>query len=132
MNKGPVIVQLTVRISNEQIRDLLSTALEGGINYWADYEAGYTPQQEAMAKKLKGVWEGLPVYFIEDTEYKLVIKDMYESKAHELTYDRLRLGLVDMADKYPVHMQKLLTDEFDAETGDVFIQCCVFGDIIYG
>ena len=132
MNKGPVTVQLTVRISNEQIRDLLSAALEGGINYWADYEAGFTPDKEAMANKLRGVWEGLPVYFIEDPKYTLLIKDMYESKTHELTYERLRLGLVDMATKYPGHMQKLLTDEFDAETGDVFIQCCVFGDIIYG
>lgn len=132
MNKGPVTVQLTVRISNAQIRDLLSTALEGGINYWADYEAGFTPDKEAMAEKLSGVWEGLPVYFIEDPEYKIVITDMYASKTHELTYDRIRLGLVDMAAKYPGHMRNLLTEEFDAETGDVFIQCCLFGDVYYG
>jgi len=37
-----------------------------------------------------------------------------------------------MAEKYPRHFHNFLEENDDAETGDVFIQCCLFGEIVYG
>lgn len=43
----------------------------------------------------------------------------------------LKKGLEVMAKKYPRHTADFLTGNEDAETGDAFLQCCVFGDIWY-
>jgi len=37
-----------------------------------------------------------------------------------------------MAEKYPRHFANFAQEAEDAETGDVFIQCCVLGEIVYG
>jgi hypothetical protein len=41
-------------------------------------------------------------------------------------------GLQVMADKYPKHFADFMSEEDDCVTADVFLQCCLFGDIIYG
>jgi hypothetical protein len=125
-------VSTKVSITRDQIVDLLCCGLEGGINYWATYSAGFIPTPEEMDKYVEGVYSGLPVYAVGHPEYKLVIRDIETNKEHTLTLERLRLGLADMASKFPRHFMNLIQDDCDAETGDVFIQCCVFGDITYG
>jgi hypothetical protein len=37
-----------------------------------------------------------------------------------------------MADKYPRHIADILSENDDATTGDVFLQLCLFGDVVYG
>lgn len=134
MSKDNLHVEVTVkhRISTEQLRDLLSCALEGGINYWADYRAGYSPTKEELAQGPGGIWEGLPEYWFEHPDYKLLVNDRGEGKTLELTYSAMKLGLVDLANKYPHRILDIINDDMDAETGDVFIQCCLFGDVYYG
>ena len=128
----PYTVTTKVNITRDQIVDLLCYGLEGGINYWATYSAGFIPTPEEMAKYVDGVYSGLPVYDIGHPDYKLIIRDIETNKQHTLTLEKLRLGVADMASKYPRHFNSFIQDDPDAETGDVFIQCCVFGDIIYG
>lgn len=41
-------------------------------------------------------------------------------------------GLKIMAEKYPLHFDTFINESEDAITGDVFIQCCVFGEIVFG
>jgi hypothetical protein len=36
-----------------------------------------------------------------------------------------------MASKYPRHFADLLNDSADVNTANVFIECCLFGDVIY-
>jgi hypothetical protein len=51
-----------------------------------------------------------------------------------LTLDRAAIdrGLAIMAEKYPRHFGDFIADNEDSITGDVFIQCCLLGDVIYG
>lgn len=37
-----------------------------------------------------------------------------------------------MAEKFPHHFANVITENADAETGDVYLQCCLFGGIVYG
>jgi hypothetical protein len=37
-----------------------------------------------------------------------------------------------MAADYPRHFADLVNENDDADTGDAFVQCCVFGEVIYG
>jgi hypothetical protein len=48
---------------------------------------------------------------------------------HELTGAKVRSGLQVMSEKYPHHWAE---DNADCTTGDVLIQCALFGEIVYG
>jgi len=64
----------------------------------------------------------------------LFIKDIEDDDGAEyrLDLEAIRKGLRVMADKFPKHFGDVLDENDDAETGDVFLQCCLFGDVIYG
>ena len=49
-----------------------------------------------------------------------------------LDLNAIKKGLQIMAEKYPRHMGDFLNENDDADTGDVFLQCCLFGEAIYG
>jgi hypothetical protein len=50
----------------------------------------------------------------------------------KLDLEALQRGVKVMHEKYPRHYADALSENDDAITGDVFLQCCLFGDAIYG
>ena len=110
--------------SDELIGNLLCNGCEGGINYWAESpdnnakEVGADYFHEAPLK------EG--VFF--------TLRDAEDEDAEEVRIDRKAIdkGIKIFATKYPWHCANALTEDDDAETGDVFIQCVAFGEIVYG
>lgn len=52
---------------------------------------------------------------------------------HRLNAAKLRRGIEIIAEKYPHHLGAVIADQYkqDAETGDVLIQCALFGEIKY-
>lgn len=132
MSDNLYTVTTKVNVSLEEIADLLCCGLEGGINYWASYKAGYVPTTEELTNYSSGSYKGLPEYTLEHPDYSLIIQDKNTEVEHRLNLKGLKLGLVDMASKFPRHFKEVIEYNCDAETGDVFLQCCVFGDIIYG
>lgn len=132
MNNTVYTVTTKVNITLEEITDLLCWGIEGGIHHWASFRAGYNPEPEELDRYTKGCYKGLPVYALEHPNYVLIIQDSNTKEEYLITLDRLKLGITDMASKFPNHFKNFIQDNGDAETGDVFLQCCVFGDIIYG
>lgn len=51
---------------------------------------------------------------------------------YRLNLASIKKGLQVMADKFPKHFADVTNDNADATTGDVFLQCALFGDVIYG
>lgn len=49
-----------------------------------------------------------------------------------LDCDAILLGLQVMADDYSDHWNDFLNQNDDANTADIFGQCCVYGKVIYG
>lgn len=49
-----------------------------------------------------------------------------------LDYESIKRGLAALLDQYPQVFAAVLTEDDDAETADVFVQCCAFGKVIYG
>jgi hypothetical protein len=93
------------------VRDLLICAWEGGSNYWAEADG-----PADLAFRPEGV----------------VVRDC-EGDEHLLNQKTLTNGLQVMARDWPRHWANVVNeDEMDAETGDVFLQCCLFGTIVYG
>jgi hypothetical protein len=49
-----------------------------------------------------------------------------------LNLDSINRGFNVMSTKYPHLLADILKDDDDATTADVFLQCCVFGELVYG
>lgn len=137
--------KVETHVSEDDVRTLLCSAFEGGSNYWyrdLDYELAEGIDFEEFCKggarqiaetywhwsQLIPLVEGcaLTLRDKEDTD------DDEEGKLHRITREDLARGLQIFAKKYPQHLADLLSENDDADTGDCFLQCVVFGDAIYG
>ena len=121
-------IELEVVITNEDIDDIMCSALEGGINYWCC--------------KAEVVGEHLAEYCSEQISRggKLRLYDSEEYKVYELTRDKFMKGL-QMYFSKPVtgdfldftdHGLHLDTGNVDAAAADSIIQYALFDDVIYG
>jgi len=119
-------------VTLEQISNLLCSAFEGGSNYWYIIEKFIEPKELSFRTDKDQVFRHLDYPLNEGGA--LIIGDMEDedSEPKRLDLKAIQKGLQVMAKKYPKHMADFLNDNDDADTGDVFLQCCIFGDAIYG
>jgi len=139
-----------IEVKEQRISDLLTTAFEGGCNYWID-EIQYcihgrtitAEEAKSAAKKIflpPDVEKDGPPYcyfplFVDEMESGILIIHGREEGGEEkqiLNKTTIKRGLVEMAATYPKHFMDFLTEQDDADTADVFLQCCIFGRLIYG
>jgi hypothetical protein len=123
-----VTIPLTVTI--ERIKDLLTSAFEGGSNYWIE-EAERVG--EAQDRKQAPYLCDAP--FVKDGYVR--IKDEGDAINHNggwfnINPQTIKEGLEKMAAKYPKAWADFMNENDDAETADIFLQCCCFGEAIYG
>ena len=122
-------VNFTHEIEPNRVKDLLIGAFEGGSNYWYIIEDKVIPIDWPPEKHPS-------LYDIPLTEScALIISDIegdpdYSRKRLDL--NALRNGLKTMAEQYPKHFANFLQENDDADTSDAFLQCCLFGEIIFG
>jgi hypothetical protein len=142
-------LQTSVTLPVDRIADLLICALEGGINYWVilpisgSLEVVEPTNWEYEDEDSKGSGDhyrheyplnpGGAILFLDPDDNASMFPDT-ESKAKRLRLDResIQKGLTILAEKYPWHFTNILNEDDDAETADVFVQCCLFGEIVYG
>jgi hypothetical protein len=130
-----------VQITKERVADLLVGALEGGSNYWYQITKFIEPPGELWVSEFdkKHLWHGEPYRHIAYPMTEggaLVIKDIENDDENAETYRldliALQKGVQVMSEKYPHHFSDFVNQNDDAETSDVFLQCCLFGEIVYG
>ncbi len=112
-------MECKIVIDDSSIKDILITAFEGGSNYWYQINNDYT---------------GHPADAVMKSEETLEIGDVEEDgrKLGILNREEINKGLQVMIEKYPSHFTNFINDNGDAETADVFLQCCVMGEIVFG
>lgn len=125
-------ITTTVKLTPQRVSDLFVGAFEGGSNYWMQ-SANIIVGKERKEKGL--VWWGAPAVFQGDYSFKVSYENpekgpTYVSKT--LTQDDVAKGAQIMAQKYPEHFADIVQDNEDAITADVFMQCIVLGEIVYG
>jgi len=107
------------------ISSLLCSAFYGGSSYWCGMES-YTTNEHGELD-----CDGLL-----DPDKKLrwtiTVPEEQPDRVYALDIVEIARGVQTMADKYPVHMAHAMTQRHDSDTGDVFLQCCLFGKILYG
>jgi hypothetical protein len=120
-------IRIQYTIDDDTICGLLCSAMEGGSNYWMRVAGcewpGDEPNQTAWSSS-----QAAPVLKNGVTR----IDDRVEDKEHRLDRKAIERGLCTMARHYPQHFADALRESGDATTGDVFLQCCLFGKVIYG
>jgi hypothetical protein len=129
-------IATTVDVDPDDVEGLLCCAFEGGSNYWyADLEADTYPEGKSR-KDFEYYHMELPLVEGGSVKFRDA-EEVHEDSADDDGYYRLDLakvtkGLEVMAVKFPRHWADFINENTDATTGDVFLQCCVFGDVIYG
>lgn len=148
-------VQTTINIDMYTLASTLCSAMEGGIGYWSRIEEYKKPIGELTITLDKLSNEHFNKLYPnrkqdEETIYRHIdypLNDgggvvLRETEAdsnpnrqplHCLTFEKLMLGVRTMAEKYPQHFADMLKEgASDATTGDVLVQCAIFGEIKYG
>jgi hypothetical protein len=133
-------IPVTHNISKERIADVLCSAFEGGSNYWYRIEKEVTPEEGKRFKTFPDLGDGTSYLDLPLSEGGALIVSDFNGvnegetpKKRTLNLSSIQRGLKVMAEKYPRHFGHFLDEErADSITGDVFLQCCLFGEIVYG
>lgn len=122
-------VPTSFEIEEERIQDLLTEALEGGSNHWYLIKEYRYPEGKTKADF---EFQHVEVPFAEGGA--IVFEDSHDGKKKDYVLDRAAMekGLTLMASKFGAHWNTFLQENDDAETGDVFLQLALFGEVIYG
>lgn len=124
---------ITLTVTREQIANLLCSALEGGSNYWITRVLPLEPQEWVFTSEPEVPYHYLHDYPLNPGGSLLVIDTLSDSDGVlTLDQDSVQRGLITMAEQYPRHFTDILMEETDALTGDIFLQCCVLGEVLYG
>lgn len=110
------------KLTRERIEDLLCNAWEGGSAYWCS--ARITRRGEDVTYVHEHATRGgeIEIYDPEDPD---------EVPLGVLNADTIRRGVGLLGD-HPGHLADIVAENDDAETGDVFLQLCVMGEVVYG
>ena len=126
MNEFNIEIKKSIKVTQEDIDDIMCSALEGGITYWC--------------RKAKVVGEYLGEYASEQISRGGTLKlyDAEEDEVYELTLEKLLEGIklaVDgnYYDDYDWCDGKTIdTCQVDAEVADCIVQLALFGEIVFG
>lgn len=120
----PVHIEMDVTITQQDIDDLMCTALEGGINYWC--------------REAKVVGEFLGEYGSEQISRggSLLLRDAETDERWELTLEKFLKGIelyIKENGRVMVEDFKLMDyGELDAGDADCIVQYALFGTLVYG
>lgn len=121
-NNFKIMFNVQIEISRDEIENILINAFYSGIGQWAEVKKVNKPKDVEIA-----CWEVSPI-----SGGSILIYDFHEKKIYNLNLKKIEKGLKVMSQKFPKHFADFLSGNDDAITADVFIQCCLFQDIIYG
>ena len=130
-----------MKLMTKEIEDMLVGAFEGGSNYWIREIDFIKPKDSDLYQhsfKLHGeekvVYKHVQYPMSVGGAVKIIIREDDGTAGEIVILDigAIKKGIAVMAEKYPRHYGDMLGDNHDADTADVFLQCCVFGEIVFG
>lgn len=126
-------MKIETEVSIEDINNLVVSALEGGSNYWYMIEEKIEPSEWVYDSFAKEGTHYIGDYALnKDGGLVFSVKDDNTVEHSTLNLENIKTGLEIMARDYKKAFADILAENTDSETGDIFLQCCLFGEIIYG
>jgi hypothetical protein len=117
-------------ITKELLSDTLCAAFEGGSNYWIVSVKRVEPTSWTFESELERDGHWLFDYPLNPGGAVMITTE--DEDPYRLDGQAIERGLRVMADQYSSYYQDMVEENGDADTGDVFLQCCLFGDVVYG
>lgn len=119
-------------LNRERVNDLLIGAFEGGSNYWYNL-----PDIDNVLNCTQDVIDLLfvdrVIIAVYDHGVSLVVTDIENDELlGEFNLETIERGEKIMSEKYSKHFCDAYDETDDADTADVWFQCCVMGKVIYG
>jgi hypothetical protein len=136
-----VLFQIEVEVKEDQIKRLLGNAFNGLSNYWIDSVDWDIPGYVRQDFIAGGKFNQLPDYWHPRQIIPLVNGCALLIRSNDLEKDQplrrldraaIQKGLQLMAEKRLKHFEDIMRENEDETTGDVFLQMCLFGDVVYG
>jgi hypothetical protein len=119
--------QVTIPFTGQNVANEIIPAFEGGSNYWIES----VERIQGPPKLPEGAnWYENPAFW--ESDFIVAITEDDEKEPKLLTPASIQHGLQTMADKFPTHFADMISENGDADTADVFLQCCLFGELVYG
>lgn len=126
MKKYEVKVEIRVELTQENIDDIMVTALEGGITYWcseASPECGELLKEYPSEQISRG--GALLLYDFEEEAYRRLDLEKF--------LKGFKLWVENGGDEYgAIEDGKVDCCNIDADCADAIIQYALFGEVIYG
>lgn len=136
---------VSVPINMGRVADLLCSAVDPGyeaIHYWGEVQGRVEPTSwtfdaRPVYKTPEEAEANINVHYRHYYPFNkggaLIIRDNEDDgENYTLDFSAIEKGLSIMARDFPKHFGDFLDDNDDNDTADVFVQCCLFGDVIYG
>jgi len=101
-------------------------AIEGGSNYWLET---FYPKK-GVERVTEVPWYSDPKFW--DGDFLVEAKADDDDTLYMLTPDKIKSALQWLMDNYMWRITEIIEETGDAETGDVFLQACLLGEIVYG
>ena len=135
---------ITRVLSIENIKDILTTAVEGGIGYWAVL-CNDTKEWTEAKKLAKEELGDIPcycdvIYKMFELNYPVIFEDNEcaeydedDCERWELTLENLLKGCKLFEEKHGKSLPLMLKNgDFDAEDADCVVQYALFGELVFG
>ena len=128
-------VQIPVTVADTRIADLLEAAVCG---YWADeftarFDSGAAEAENYMLDEYAD-WIGAALTLhskaLVDLQYEMTTGIAGKCSRYVLDRAKIAVGLALLADT--AHWVDFMDENEDGTTGDVFLQMCLFGEVVFG
>lgn len=127
-------ITFEVVVTEEDIDDIMVSALEGGINYWCDRAsvnedkrvADWGHEQIARGGELR--IHVIGPFDKDDTEWYILTKEKFLKGLEKYLKEPAYSDFLEFAD----HKLRLDTCYADADVADAIIQYALFGEVVYG
>ena len=126
------IINRRIEISDELIEDILCTAFEGGITYWAD---NISCEDNKDMKKVSG-WKH---EYLTKTKKKDAVMYIHTSDGRDEKFPITKKSIIDALQKmdspeykYTKALNRILNEQYDADDADIVVQTACFGEVVYG
>jgi hypothetical protein len=121
-------IQVKIKFSGEMLGNLLVNALEGGSNYWYG-SVDFIGRDEYPDLRYdewfaKCVDDGIP--------FEIRITEEPWCKPHVLDLASVTTGTMAFVEEETRHYDDFVNGNDDAITADVWLQLCLFGEVVYG
>ena len=134
-------MKVEVNISDERLHDVFCNAMYSAATHdllvvqeeWDKIDEYWNSPMN------KDVREAHPTPYIElkmwayiEAGKSIAFFDKYQEQFCELSWHRVADGTAKMAKDYDWHFMNIITENDDAVTADVWLQCVLLGEVVYG